>query len=137
MPRIIAIDYGSKRCGLAVTDPLRLIASGLTTVATPDLIPYLQEYFKVEEVDLIVLGQPKRHDGSFSDIESEILVFIEKLRLFFPDLDVQRVDERFTSKMAFRAMIDGGLSKKQRQNKAMVDQVSATIILQDYLEYHL
>lgn len=137
MPRIIAIDYGSKRCGLAVTDPLRLIASGLTTVATPDLIPYLQEYFKVEEVDLIVLGQPKRHDGSFSDIESEILVFIEKLRLSFPDLDVQRVDERFTSKMAFRAMIDGGLSKKQRQNKAMVDQVSATIILQDYLEYHL
>ena len=137
MPRIIAIDYGSKRCGLAVTDPLRLIASGLTTVATPYLIPYLQEYFKVEEVDLIVLGQPKRHDGSFSDIESEILVFIEKLRLSFPDLDVQRVDERFTSKMAFRAMIDGGLSKKQRQNKAMVDQVSATIILQDYLEYHL
>ena len=137
MPRIIAIDYGSKRCGLAVTDPLRLIASGLTTVATPDLIPYLQEYFKVEEVDLIVLGQPKRHDGSFSDIESEILVFIVKLRLSFPDLDVQSVDERLTSKMAFRAMIDGGLSKKQRQNKAMVDQVSATIILQDYLEYHL
>jgi putative Holliday junction resolvase len=137
MPRIIAIDYGSKRCGLAVTDPLRLIASGLTTVATPDLIPYLQEYFKAEEVDLIVLGQPKRHDGSFSDIESEILVFIEKLRLAFPDLAVKRVDERFTSKMAFKAMIDGGLSKKQRQNKAMVDQVSATIILQDYLEYHL
>ena len=101
------------------------------------MIAYLQEYFKAEEVDLIVLGQPKRHDGSFSDIESEILVFIEKLRLAFPDMAVKRVDERFTSKMAFKAMIDGGLSKKQRQNKAMVDQVSATIILQDYLEYHL
>ena len=137
MPRIIAIDYGTKRTGLAVTDPLRLIASGLTTVSTSELMPFLKQYFQQEHVDLLLLGQPKRHDGSFSNVEQEIAVFAEKLAEAFPDLEIKRMDERFTSKMAFQAMIDGGLSKKQRQNKALVDQISATIILQEYLEYHL
>ncbi|WP_435577658.1 Holliday junction resolvase RuvX [Gilvibacter sp.] len=137
MPRIIAIDYGTKRTGLAVTDPLRLIASGLTTVETAELLPFLKEYFEQEAVDLVLLGQPKRHDGSFSDVEQEIAAFALKLAEAFPSLEIKRMDERFTSKMAFQAMIDGGLSKKQRQNKALIDQVSATIILQEYLEYHL
>ena len=137
MARILAIDYGSKRCGLAVTDPLRLIASGLTTVETAELLTYLADYFSQEEVDLILVGQPKRHDGSFSDIETEIAAFVEKLAGIYSEVEIKRVDERFTSKMAFQAMIDGGLSKKQRQDIAMIDQVSATIILQEYLEYHL
>ena len=137
MPRIIAIDYGTKRTGLAVTDPLRLIASGLTTVETAELLPFLKQYFEQEAVDLVLLGQPKRHDGSFSDVEQEIAAFALKLAEAFPSLEIKRMDERFTSKMAFQAMIDGGLSKKQRQNKALIDQVSATIILQEYLEYHL
>lgn len=137
MARILSIDYGSKRCGLAVTDPLRLIASGLTTVAAADLLSFLADYFKEETVDLVLVGQPKRHDGSYSEIETEIAAFVEKLAKAHPEMEIKRVDERFTSKMAFQAMIDGGLSKKQRQNKAMVDQVSATIILQEYLEYHL
>ncbi|NQX78291.1 Holliday junction resolvase RuvX [Gilvibacter sp.] len=137
MPRIIAIDYGTKRTGLAVTDPLRLIASGLTTVETAELLPFLKDYFEQEAVDLVLIGQPKRHDGSFSDVEQEIAAFALKLAEAFPSLEIKRMDERFTSKMAFQAMIDGGLSKKQRQNKALIDQVSATIILQEYLEYHL
>lgn len=133
----MAIDYGSKRCGLAVTDPLRLIASGLTTVDRSDIFDYLSDYFSKEEVDLVLIGQPKRHDGSFSEIETEILKFVEEFGQKYPSLEVKRMDERFTSKMAFQTMIDGGLSKKQRQNKALVDQISATIILQEYLEYHL
>ena len=137
MPRIIAIDYGTKRTGLAVTDPLRLIASGLTTVKTSELVPFLKDYFEREAVDLVLLGQPKRHDGSFSEVEQEIAAFALKLAEIFPNLEIKRMDERFTSKLAFQAMIDGGLSKKQRRNKALIDQVSATIILQEYLEYHL
>lgn len=137
MSRILAIDYGTKRCGIATTDPLRLIASGLTTVATNDLMPFLKEYISTEKVELLLLGQPIRHDGSFSEVETEIAAFATRLAEAFPRLEIKRVDERFTSKMAFQAMIDGGLGRKKRRDKALVDQISATILLQDYLEHSL
>ncbi len=133
MGRLLAIDYGGKRTGIAITDELQLIASGLTTVSTPDLIPFLKDYFETENVDLVIIGEPKQKDGTHSQIESEIIKFIIKLIEVFPKLEIKRMDERFTSKMAFQTMIDSGLKKKQRQNKALIDEISATIILQDYL----
>ena len=133
MGRLLAIDYGSKRTGIAITDELQLIASGLTTVSTNNLIPFLKNYFSAEVVDLVIIGEPKQKDGTHSQIEPEINVFIVKLAEVFPDLEIKRIDERFTSKMAFQTMIDSGLKKKQRQNKALIDEISATIILQDYL----
>ena len=133
MGRLLAIDYGGKRTGIAITDELQLIASGLTTVRTHDLIPYLKDYFETENVDLVIIGEPKQKDGTHSDIESEISKFIIQLIKVFPKLEIKRMDERFTSKMAFQTMIDSGLKKKQRQNKALIDEISATIILQDYL----
>lgn len=133
MARIIAIDYGTKRSGIAVTDELQLIASGLTTVNTKELMSFLKEYLAKEPVEAMVIGEPKRMSGEASDVEQDILRFRESVTKTFPTLAIIRQDERFTSKMAFQTMIDSGIGKKKRQNKALVDQISATIILQDYL----
>jgi putative Holliday junction resolvase len=135
MARILAIDFGKKRTGIAVTDELQIIASGLTTVNTAELLPFLKEYSSKEKVGLILIGHPKQMDNSDSESEVLILPFIKKLEKLLPQTPLKRVDERFTSKIAFQTMIDGGMKKKQRRNKAMVDEISATIILQSYL-YH-
>jgi putative Holliday junction resolvase len=136
MARIMAIDYGKKRTGLAVTDPLKIIASGLTTVDTEKLVWYLKEYFAKEEVELILLGNPKQLDGSDNDITPKVEKFFGQLQKLFPQIPAKLIDERFTSKMAFQTMIDSGLKKKDRQNKALIDEVSATILLQGYLEHN-
>jgi putative Holliday junction resolvase len=133
MARILAIDFGKVRTGLAVTDELQIIASGLTTVVTKNIIAYLQDYCKKEQVELFLVGEPKQMDNTASESESLILPFIGRLKHAFPDMPVKRVDERFTSKMAFQTMIDSGLKKNQRKNKALLDEISATIILQSYL----
>lgn len=133
MGRILAIDFGKKRTGIAVTDELQIIASGLTTVDTDNLIPFLKEYISKEKVDTLVIGKPKRLNNEDSESEVLIIPFLEKLSTAFPSIPIERVDERFTSKMAFQTMIDSGLSKKQRQNKGLIDEISATIILQSYL----
>jgi len=133
MKRILALDFGTKRTGIAVTDELQIIASGLTTVHTKELISFLKEYFISEKVGLVVIGEPKQMNNEVSESEAAIQVFIKKFTSAFPEMPMQRVDERFTSKMAFQTMIDSGLSKKQRKNKALVDEISATIILQSYL----
>ncbi len=133
MPRLLAIDYGKKRTGIAVTDDFQLIASGLTTVATENLLSFLKNYFDQEKVEKVIIGEPKQMSGEAS--ESAVLIE-EFLKIFiktFPDMPVVRVDERFTSKMAFQTMIDSGLKKKQRQNKALIDEIAATIMLQDYM----
>ncbi|ACU59399.1 Holliday junction resolvase RuvX [Chitinophaga pinensis] len=134
MARILAIDYGKKRTGLAVTDPLQLIASGLTTVATHDLIPYLKKYLAQEAVELFLIGEPKNLDGGATHATPLVVECIRILEKNFPQVPVKKVDERFTSKMAFQTMIDSGLKKKDRQNKGLVDEISATIILQEYLQ---
>jgi putative Holliday junction resolvase len=133
MGRILAIDYGTKRTGLAVTDEMQIIASGLTTVETKGLIPFLKDYVASEKVDKFVVGLPKQMDNTASDSETYIQKFLEQLIKVIPHVPVDRVDERFTSKMAFQTMIDSGLKKKQRQNKALIDEISATLILQSYL----
>jgi len=131
--RILALDFGKKRTGIAVTDELQIIASGLTTVETDKLISFLKEYILNEKVDLFIIGKPKQMNNSDSESEALILPFISKLKKHIPQIPIQRVDERFTSKMAFQTMIDSGLKKKQRKNKALVDEISAVIILQSYL----
>jgi putative Holliday junction resolvase len=136
MGRIIAIDYGTKRTGLAVTDEMQLIASGLTTVETKVLIPFLKDYIAKEKVDKFVVGLPKQMDNTASESEIYIQKFLIQLVKVVPHIPVDRVDERFTSKMAFQTMIDSGLKKKQRQNKALIDEISATLILQSYLASH-
>lgn len=133
MARILAIDYGAKRTGIAVTDELQIIASGLTTVATKELLGFLEKYFSEENVELVLIGEPKQMDNSASQSEAGIQEFLKKFAEKFPEKKVERVDERFTSKMAFQTMIDSGLKKKQRQNKELIDEISATIILQSYL----
>ena len=133
MGRILALDYGSKRTGIAITDELQLIASGLTTVSTSELMDFLRKYFASEKVTLVLVGEPKQKDGTHSSIEVEIQKFLKKFSEVFQQMEVKRVDERYTSKMAFQSMIDSGLKKKQRQNKALVDEISATIILQEFL----
>lgn len=133
MGRIMAIDYGIKRTGIAVTDPQRIIATGLNTVDTLKLISFLKDYCQKEPVDIFVVGQPKHMDNTPSQSSQIIEPFVEKLKETFPDKEIARIDERFTSKLAFQTMIDSGLKKKQRQNKALIDEVSATIMLQDYL----
>lgn len=133
MGRILAIDFGKKRTGIAVTDELQIIASGLTTVDTSELLTFLKNYTQKENVELFLVGKPKQMDNSDSESEVLILPFLEKLEKAIPSIPIKRVDERFTSKMAFQTMIDSGLKKKQRQNKALVDEISATIILQSYL----
>jgi putative holliday junction resolvase len=134
MGRIMAIDYGSKRVGIAVTDPLQIIANGLTTVHSKDVIQFLKDYMAKEKVDCIVVGEPRQMDNTRSDASRFIEPFVKHLSRTFPNVPIERMDERFTSKMAFQAMIDSGLRKKDRQDKELVDQVSATIILQSYLE---
>ena len=134
MGRILAIDYGTKRTGIAVSDPLRLIAGGLETIATKDLERWLAAYFAREEVSTIVLGKPSHMDGTPSDTWRFIKPLAGRLRRAWPDKEVVFYDERFTSVLAHKAMIDGGLKKKARQNKALVDEISATIILQSFLE---
>jgi len=133
MGRILAIDYGTKRTGLAVTDEMQIIASGLTTVETKQLLPFLKTYVLTENVEKIVVGLPKQMDNSASESEVYIQKFLVQLEKALPQISVDRVDERFTSKMAFQTMIDSGLKKKQRKNKALVDEISATLILQSYL----
>jgi putative Holliday junction resolvase len=133
MARILAIDYGKKRTGIAVTDNLQIIASGLTTVPTKELYTFLKEYTNNEKVELFLVGEPKQMNNSASESEALIIPFIDDLIKMFPSIPIKRIDERFTSKMAFQTMIDSGLKKKQRQNKALVDEISATIILQSYL----
>ena len=135
MAKILAIDYGQKRTGLAVTDDMQIIAAGLTTVSTSSLLEFLKSYFEKEEVEMVVVGEPKQRDNTPSQSEQYIQEFLSKFTTMFPTMPVTRVDERFTSKMAFQTMIDSGLKKKQRRNKALVDEISATIILQSYL-YH-
>lgn len=133
MGRIMAIDYGSKRVGLAVTDPLQIIASGLTTVHSKDLIAFLEDYFKKETVDCVVVGEPKTLQNEASDSARFIDPFVVHLGRKFPQLRIVRYDERFTSALAHQAMRLGGLKKKDRANKETVDMVSATILLQDYM----
>jgi putative holliday junction resolvase len=133
MARLLAIDYGLKRTGIAVTDELQIIASGLTTVATTDLVSFLKEYTAKEQVELFLIGEPKQMDNSPSESEALIIPFLEKLKNAIPNIPIRRVDERFTSKMAFQTMIDSGLKKNQRKNKALIDEISATLILQSYL----
>lgn len=133
MGRILAMDFGTKRTGIAVTDELQIIASGLTTIPTPDVLPFLNDYFSKENVELVLVGEPKQMDNSASESEVFIQGFLKKFNEKFPKKEIKRIDERFTSKMAFQTMIDSGLKKKQRQNKALVDEISATIILQSYL----
>ncbi len=135
MPRILAIDYGSKRVGLAVTDPLQIIASGLTTVHSKDVIAFLEDYIKKENVECIVVGEPKTLMNVASDSARFIEPFVKHLRKKFPAIKIDRYDERFTSAIAHQTMLAGGLKKKDRQNKETVDMVSATLILQNYLEY--
>ncbi len=133
MPRILAIDYGSKRSGVAVTDPMCIIASGLTTVLTTELLTFLKKYISEENVEKIVIGQPKRMSNEESDIELDIQKFITNLKIELPNIVIEREDERFTSKIAFQSMIDSGMKKKQRQNKELIDEISATLILQSYM----
>ena len=133
MSRILAIDYGLKRTGIAVTDELQIIASGLTTVATNDLLSFLKDYTTKESVELFLVGEPKQMDNTASENEALIVPFINRLEKEFPNIPIKRVDERFTSKMAFQTMIDSGLKKNQRKNKALIDEISATLILQSYL----
>ena len=134
MPRILAIDYGKKRTGLAVSDPLKMIASGLTTVLSHELIPFLKKYLQQESVEQFVIGDPKNLDGSVTDATALVIECIRILQKNFPAIPIVKIDERFTSKIASRSMIEGGMRKKQRQNKGLVDEVSATILLQDYLQ---
>jgi putative Holliday junction resolvase len=133
MPRILAIDYGEKRTGIAVTDELQIIASGLTTIPSETAIDFLRKYFDKENVIKVLVGEPRQMDNTPSQSAGIIGQFVAKFTSAFPDMPVIRVDERFTSKLAFQSMIDSGLTKKQRQNKGLIDEISATIMLQDYL----
>lgn len=134
MARLIAIDYGEKRTGIAVTDPLCIIANGLTTVKTSELLKFLEQYFTNEKVDKLIIGYPKTLQNKPAAIISKIDEFTNVISQKYPHIEIIRHDERFTSKLAFQTMIDSGISKKARQNKALIDQISATIILRDYLE---
>lgn len=133
MARIICIDYGAKRTGLAVTDPLRIIASGLTALDTKDVLPFLKKYFTTETVELILIGEPKNLDDSDTHATPLVAAFIKKLQKEFPLIPIKTVDERYTSKMAVQAMIDMGMKKKDRRVKKNVDEIAATIMLQEYL----
>ncbi|MCA0430316.1 MAG: Holliday junction resolvase RuvX [Bacteroidetes bacterium] len=135
MGRILAIDYGSKRVGLAVTDPLKILATGLTTIHSKDLIAFLEKYCVDEKVELIVVGEPKQLNNEQSDSARFIEPFVKHLQKKFPQILIERFDERFTSKIAQQTMLLGGLKKKDRQNKELVDMMSATIILQDYMRF--
>lgn len=133
MPRILCIDYGGKRTGIAVTDPLKIIASGLTTVDTKELIPFLKQYMQAEAVELILIGEPLDLNDQETHATPLVKAAIQKLKKEFPAIPIQTVDERFTSKMASRAMIEMGMKKKDRRNKKLVDEIAATIMLQEHL----
>jgi putative Holliday junction resolvase len=134
MGRILSIDYGAVRTGLAVTDPLQIIATGLCTVPTPKLMPFLKEYFSKEAVEQVLIGLPSNWDDTATHATPLVNNFITAFKKDFPQMPIQTVDERYTSKMATQAMLQMGLKKKQRQNKALVDEIAATIILQEYLQ---
>ena len=133
MPRILSIDYGSKRTGLAVTDPLQIIATGLTTVESNQLIPFLKDYFAREAVELIIIGEPKNWDDSDTHATPLVEKCIKQLQKNFPTIPIKKVDERYTSKMAKDAMLEMGLKKMQRRDKKLVDEIAATIMLQEYM----
>ena len=133
MPRIISIDYGARRTGLAVTDPLQIIATGLTTVESKQLIPFLKDYFAKEAVELIIIGEPKNWDDTDTHATPLVEKIIKQLEKNFPKIPIKKVDERYTSKMAKDAMLEMGLKKMQRRNKKLVDEIAATILLQEYL----
>lgn len=135
MARILSIDYGKKRTGIAVTDPLQIVPNGLATVATCELMPFLRSYINNESVERIIVGEPKKMNGEPSDNYQRVRQFVSRWRKEVPSIPIEWYDERFTSVLAHRAMIDSGISKKARQNKALVDEISATIILQSYLQY--
>lgn len=135
MGRILAIDFGQKRSGLAVTDPLQMIANGLETISSKDLIDYILDYLKQEDVECIVVGEPKDMSNQNSDSARFVEPFVRRLRAALPNMTIERFDERFTSKIAFQSMLDAGLSKKRRRDKALVDTISATIILQSYMDF--
>ncbi|MDB2327525.1 Holliday junction resolvase RuvX [Flavobacteriaceae bacterium] len=132
---LVGIDFGSKRTGLSCTDPNQMIASGLNNLPTEEVLPFLKRYCQKEVVEAFVVGQPLQKDGLPSAVESQILEFIETLKQNFPNQKIERYDERFTSKMAVKSMIEGGLKKKKRADKGMIDQVSATLILQSFLDF--
>ena len=134
MARILAIDYGGKRTGIAVTDPLQIIATGLITIESKELIPYLKNYFLAETVELIIIGLPVNWDESDTHGTPLVKAAIKKLEKEFPNIPLKTVDERYTSKMAKQAMIDMGMKKMQRRNKALVDEIAATIMLQEYMQ---
>lgn len=134
--RILSIDFGRKRTGLAVTDPLQIIAGGLATVATSSLFDYLKDYISKEEVEKIVIGEPRKPNGEPSENYERVRQFVNRWKKAVPTVPIEYYDERFTSVLAHRAMIDGGLKKQARRNKSLVDEISATIILQDYMESH-
>ena len=133
MARILSIDYGLKRTGIAVTDPLKIIATGLTTIPSNTLITFLKDYFSKEDVELVIIGEPKNLDDSDTHATSLVKIMIKKLMKEFPAKRIKTVDERYTSKMASQAMIDMGMKKMQRRNKALIDEIAATIMLQEYL----
>lgn len=134
MARILSIDYGKKRTGIAVTDPLKIIANGLATVSTSELLPFLLDYIKKEPVERIVIGKPMQMNGQASENMARVQQFYNRWNNLHTGIPIEYVDERFTSVIAHQAMIDGGLKKKSRQNKALVDEISATIILQSYMD---
>ncbi|MEN6455051.1 MAG: Holliday junction resolvase RuvX [Prolixibacteraceae bacterium] len=132
--RILAIDYGKKRIGLAVTDPMKIIANKLATISTNDIWDFLKDYFQKEQIECIVVGYPRQMNNQLSDAVLYINPFLNRFRKLYPEMPLELMDERFTSKMAFQTMIDAGLKKKARQNKGTIDTISATIILQSYME---
>lgn len=136
MARILSIDYGGKRTGLATTDPLKIIATGLCTVETPKLTAFLKDYFSKEQVELVIIGMPVNWDDSATHATPLVQKFIKEFQKNFPSIPIKEVDERFTSKLASQAMLQMGLKKKQRQNKAMIDEIAATIMLQEYLQHN-
>lgn len=131
--RILAIDYGKKRTGIAITDELQIIASGLTTIPSETVLQFLKDYFSKEKVSKVLIGEPKQMNGLPSESTQIIETFVQKFKETFPNMPVERVDERFTSKIAQQTIIDSGLKKGKRKNKALLDEISATIMLQDYL----
>ncbi len=137
MARILGIDYGTKRTGIAVTDPLKIIASGLDTVSTEALEGYLTQYLAAEEVECIVVGMPLYPDGNPAQIAPQVEVFVKKLKKLFPDIEVITWDERYTSEEAKRIILQSGAKKKQRRDKSLVDKISAALILEDYLKAHV
>ena len=134
MARIMAFDFGTKRLGIAVTDPLQLFATGLTTIHPKDVIEFLKKYLQTEQVEAFIVGEPKQMDGTPSQSAPQVKGFVTILKKNFPDIPVEMMDERFTSKMASATIAQSGLKKSDRQNKALIDTVSATIILQSYME---